>query len=527
MGSRKTYLFLSAIFFVVFTSFTNRTSAQHNGSFYFSVGYSEAWFSRAKIHIEQSELGNSYDMLKVPGDNKTKTPISPLQLNYRIGYYYDYFQTRGIELNFDPVNYRIVDGSIVTVKGVVNNANVNKKVAFSKANGYYYMFTGANCLLVNLVRRFGLYKTNSNKLRIDAIAKAGVGPVFPNFVNSLPINPMVDPKLQLGGWNVGAEAGFRVTLCRYAYVELTGKYDHASFNALKIYDGTARQNLNTYEAIALIGFTFPTTKHNPLFRNEHFITILPFYQQAKLLKEGANKRDSEDSTDHNRFKEIPPFVDILDKEEQEEGVRYKRLHPEDTFNNADSIAVVDSIARVDSITRVDSIFRQDSTDRVLDSLNSKKEKKRRKQMAKDSITNAARMLQDSLNNEQRILDSVNNAQQAAQDSVNKSAEQPQLNKGSAEPPPPPQDTSANKPPTPDEPEKLSKKDEKRREKEAKKEAKRKEKEAEEKVKEEAAAKKKAEEEEAAKKKAEEEEAAQKKADQEKEDKDKEDKKEGQ
>ena len=136
MGSKRAFLFLSAIFFVLCFSFTNKTAAQRSGSLYFSLGYGMEWYSPTTIHIEQSDLNNSYGMLKVHGDDKTNTPLSILQLNYRIGYYCNYYQTWGIELNFDPADYRIKDGESIQIKGTVNNVlNVNEKLTFSAKNG--------------------------------------------------------------------------------------------------------------------------------------------------------------------------------------------------------------------------------------------------------------------------------------------------------------------------------------------------------------------------------------------------------
>lgn len=524
MRSKRTFLFLSVIFFVIFFSITNKTSAQRSGSLYFSVGYGTEWYSPSNIHIEQGDLNNSYEMQKVHGDDKTQTPISILNLNYRIGYYYNYYQTWGVELNFDPADYRIKDGESIHIKGTINNVpNVKETITFSAKNGYYYYFNGANLILFNVVRRFNIYHSNSNKIRLDALGKFGVGPVMPHFENSLPVNPVADPQLQFGGLNAGLEGAIRATVYRYGYIELAGKYDFATLNALSIYDGTARQNLQTFEVIASVGFTFPTTRRNPLFRNEKFVTILPFYQQAKLLKEGNDTSKVNDTSDHSKFNEIPEFQDIIDKEAQEAQDRYNRLHPPDTFTNADSIAHVDSVATMDSIAHVDSIARQDSVDRVTDSLNSIKPKKHKRHKHD----------QDTLSQDSTLL---NNMQQANPDSA-KQAMTDTVNKNQAAPPekvaPP---TPANKPEPektvdttansviPQGEEKLSKKEEKKKAKEDKKEAKKKEKEAKEKAKqEEKEAKEKAKQaEEEAKKKAEEEDAAKKQAEQDKADKGKQD-----
>ena len=525
MGSKKAFLFLSAIFFAVFTAFVNRTSAQKNGSLYFSVGDSKAWFFPSTIHIEQNDLGNSYKMVKVAADNKSNAALSALQLSYRIGYYYNYEQTWGVEANFDPLNYHIVNGSVVHVKGTINNVpNVDRDVIFSAANGYYYFYNGANIFLLNLVRRIQVFKPASNKVRIDVLAKVGAGPALPHFVNSLPVNPVADPQMQFGGWNAGAEVALRVTVYRYGFVELAGKYDYASLTGMKVYDGTAHQNMNSYEGIASIGFTFPTTRFNPLFWNEPKITtILPFYQQSKLMKEGDDAASDKDSTDRSKFNEIPPFQDIIDKETLEAEERYAKLHPPDTFTNADSIAHVDSVHFADSVSTADSIMRQDSTDHVLDSLNSRKERRRRKHQ-KDTVA-APQVNLDSMANSPANTDSLNKMTEEAK--PNKAAEEPKPDKAApAEMPP---DTTGSKPP-PDE--KISKKDEKKKAKQDKKDAKKKEKEEKEKAKQaEKEAKEKAKQaEEEAKKKSDEEEAVKKQAEQDKADKEKQDntdKKDGQ
>ncbi len=490
MGSRRALLLFAVILLAVSFAPVSDASAQRifqrSGSIYGSVGYSMDWFFPSRIKVRQEEQGNDYTMSKVRATNAAQTSISALQLSYRIGYLYNFEQTWGIELSFDPVNYTVKDNAIVKVKGTMNNAKVNQNMTFAAANGYYYNYSGANFLRINLVRRIQVFNNDANTIRVDVMAKGGIGPSLAHTVNNFATNPLSGPLLRFSGYNAGVELGVRGTFFRYGYLEIMGRYGGAYMNNVNIYDGTAKHLFHGYGAVASLGFHFPTTRLNPLFRKERkIVTILPFYQQDKLTK-GENENKRADSGDHSMFREVPEFEDIVDKEAEEAAAWELKLHPPDTFNNMDSIAAVEAQRLADSTVLADSLIRQDSIDHIYDSLNSKKERKRRKRAGADSV-NAAKAMQDSLDK----------------------AMQAELNQSNPDAPAPAVDSAGAPPPAPTEPaeEKMSKKDEKKKAKADKKEAKRKAKEEEEeakrKAKEEAEAKKKAEEEEA-KRKAEEE-----------------------
>jgi len=399
MRVKNKWLFLSVAFFLIFISYINIAIAQQ-GSLYFSVGYNKAWFDQSTIHVDQGTLGNSYDMLNVKGDNNTRSGISALQLNYRLGYYCNYEQNLGIELNFDPVNYRIKDGQKVHLKGIINGtANVSKTVDFSESNGYYYYFNSTNLLLFNLVKRFCIYRANTKKIGVDAILKGGAGPVLPHFQNSLPINPVNDPQLQYGGWNAGAELALRVTVYRYAYLEFAGKYDYANLNALAVDEGTAQQKLSTYEVIGSIGFTFPTTRYNPLFYHQTIITIIPLFVDAEDSVNNENKRNEDLLAMYDGpMQDIPEFDEIVDKRTKAYNDSLKLIT--DSMMRvqfADSMQVADSLLRAekpaapvmsDSTLNVnaDSLKMADST---LNKGDSKKHKKRKKHKAEEAVTEPA------------------------------------------------------------------------------------------------------------------------------------------
>ncbi len=308
-------------------------SAAQQGSVYFSAGFNKSWYNNSTIHIVQDELGNSYDLYRAKGNDKTNSAFSPLLMNYRLGYYFNEWQDLGLEINFDPVKYTIADGSVVSVNGMVRNIlNVQTTARFSIKNGSYYYFDGVNLFLLNFVKRWRVYRANSSDISIDILGKGGIGPVMPHFHSNLPINPLSGPALTWGGWDYGIEAAARVTLYRYAYVELAFKYDYAMMDGLQIYDGMASQNLATREVIASIGFTLPTTKMNPLFRKEkRIVTMLPWYQHMDELGDVPPVKGI--NTDTLGGPGVPEFSDIIDKNVAK--------------FNLDSLASLDSAAQAD------------------------------------------------------------------------------------------------------------------------------------------------------------------------------------
>lgn len=244
-----------------------------NGSFYFSWGYNTEWYTRSTVHVSQPSLGNDYKLVRVrahdnPGwdDGLFSKAMTIPQYNYRLGYFFNEKQDLAIEINFDHTKYIITDGQDVHVKGKFEGEEVNTIKRFSQKEGsYYYLNNGANFLLFNLVKRFRLVEPGKkNNLKLDLLAKAGIGPVIPHVENSF-FGRANKPGFQIGGWNTGIETAFRLTAFKYAYLEFAQKVDYARYSHLKVYEGRAKQAFGTYELILSLGFTLPTGKHNKEF----------------------------------------------------------------------------------------------------------------------------------------------------------------------------------------------------------------------------------------------------------------------
>ncbi len=260
-----------------FTAFSQDTAKSHkNHSIYFSWGYNQEWYTRSTVHVEQGGLGNSYDMNSVNAHDHMgwnngifNKALTIPQYNYRLGYYFNEKQDLGIELNFDHTKYIIADPQRVHITGKLGNRAVDTLVLFSQSNGFYYFLNnGANFFLFNLVKRIGLYRSTSNDFALDAVGKAGVGPVIPHTQNML-FGQANDPGFQYGGWNTGLETVVRATFLRHAFIEFSQKVDYARYSGLHIYGGEAKQSFGTYELILSGGIFLPTTKNHPFFTHRH------------------------------------------------------------------------------------------------------------------------------------------------------------------------------------------------------------------------------------------------------------------
>jgi hypothetical protein len=236
------------------------------GSVYFSVGYDLQFFNASNITIKQESLNNSYviDNAKATDANAVSA-FSPMRLNYKFGYYFNYNQDAGIELSYSPCQYFVTDGQKLDVSGTIGGAKAHSPMTFSKAAGdYYYLYGGAGNIMVNASGRYGIYRKESYNFAVDFIAKAGVGALMPKVQNSLD-GQTNTAGVELAGMNIGIETGLRWISHRYYTVELVYKYRYAFLSNIQVYDGWASQNVGSGALALNVGVLLPTTKHNPLF----------------------------------------------------------------------------------------------------------------------------------------------------------------------------------------------------------------------------------------------------------------------
>lgn len=263
----KKLLIQSAIFIFVlsvinFSAVAQNKKKERKKEFYFSWGYNKEWYTNSKVKIDQPSLGNHYSFVNIRGHDHpgwdeglfTKA-ISIPQYNYRIGLFVNKKKGIAVEINFDHTKFIFADQQ-ARIKGTLNKRTIDTIVNFQHPNFYYYLNNGANFLLFNVVKRWQWYMADNEKIKIDLLAKAGIGPVIPHVENRFFGNAN-KPGFQFGGWNMGVEGAVRATFFNYVYLEYCNKLDYARYSNLKVYEGTAKHAFGTYEMILNLGFTFP------------------------------------------------------------------------------------------------------------------------------------------------------------------------------------------------------------------------------------------------------------------------------
>ncbi|MEI8280035.1 MAG: hypothetical protein WCG87_09745 [Bacteroidota bacterium] len=244
---------------------TKKEKKKH--SFYASWGYNAETYTQSNIYVKQSSLNNDYTLVNINArdhqgwnDGVTNKAVSIPQYNYRLGYIFDEEKGYGIELNFDHTKYLIDEPQKVHIKGTLGGRNVDSSFTFVSSNGfYYYLNNGANFFLINFVKRWHLIADKSQNIKIDALGKAGIGPLVPHVQNSL-FGQANAQLFQLGGWNTGVEGTIKATFYKYAYIEFCAKLDYARYSGLHVYEGTAHQAFGTFEMIMNLGVNIPGRK---------------------------------------------------------------------------------------------------------------------------------------------------------------------------------------------------------------------------------------------------------------------------
>jgi hypothetical protein len=240
---------------------------ERKGELYFSWGYNKEWYTHSDVKVNQPGLNSNYKLHNVRSHDHIgwdeglfSIPISIPQYNYRLGFFFNKKKGLAFEINFDHTKHIIQDGQPLRISGTLNGRQVDSTINFSEGNGfYYYLNNGANFLLFNIVKRWNWQESKTGNFKIDALGKAGIGPVIPHVQNAF-FGKTNDPGFQLGGWNIGVEGAVRATFYKAVYLEFSNKIDYARYSNLKVYEGTAKQAFGTYELILSLGFTIPAGK---------------------------------------------------------------------------------------------------------------------------------------------------------------------------------------------------------------------------------------------------------------------------
>jgi hypothetical protein len=240
------------------------------GIWYFSWGYSRESWAPTNIHVSQPSLHNNFTVYHVRAtDDPSWDSAFSAQYNFRIGRFIDDTRTLAIELSFDHTKYTSVVGQTAHVVGTIAGKPVDANYQLNDSFFTYALHNGANHVMCNLAKFVPLIGEPNDSFSVAAVGKIGIGPMLPHAENEImgqnvdvgqkQLNNLLGVHSgwwQLNGWTTGVEGGFRVSLTKAIYVELTDKVAYARLYDVPVYQGTACHNLWMNEVILTVGFTF-------------------------------------------------------------------------------------------------------------------------------------------------------------------------------------------------------------------------------------------------------------------------------
>lgn len=209
------------------------------GTFYFAWGYNKNWYSKSDVRVHDESGDYDFTIHNLKAHDHThlnelfKVALSIPQYGYRIGYWMPN-QKWGFEIKFDHAKYIVYDEQYARVEGKINDHYVNTDTLVSYSFLHLEHTDGANFLMAN-----GMYRTmlwQRGKIRFWGEAKFGMGVVVPRSDVTL-FGQRWNHCFHLAGWIVGAEAGVRIELGRYFFIEPSTKGAFANFkNVLAVDD---------------------------------------------------------------------------------------------------------------------------------------------------------------------------------------------------------------------------------------------------------------------------------------------------
>lgn len=246
------------------------------GEWYFAWGSNKEWWAPTNIHVSQPALGNDFTLHQVRGHDEPGLDLGSLlteifgpQYNFRIGRFVNETRTIAVELNFDHTKYTATENQMAFLTGTIGGAPANGTYRLDDNFFAYRLHNGANHLMANAVYRRPLFGQLNESFSVAGIAKVGAGLMIPHTSDVILGNPNdVGPKTfsnsigfhrgwwQLDGWTTGVELGFRITLWKPVYLEITDKVAYSHLSDLPAYQGTLSHSLWLNELTAVIGFAY-------------------------------------------------------------------------------------------------------------------------------------------------------------------------------------------------------------------------------------------------------------------------------
>lgn len=244
---------------------------------YFSWGYTRAWYSKSTIQFKDVS-GRYHDkMHKTANYNFTVYDVTAAdrpdfdklgdvinftipQYVFRIGFMLN--KKWGIEFNYDHTKYVVNDWQKARIKGMIDGNAVDGDTILDPVDFLHFEHSdGANFAMLNAVRKIELFHP-SERFILSAVIKPGAGVVFPRTDVTM-FGERLNNNWHVAGWIVALETGVRMEYGRRGFFEFTAKGAHADYRRSLVLgkgNGSASHSFWSAQLIATIGLRFDAKK---------------------------------------------------------------------------------------------------------------------------------------------------------------------------------------------------------------------------------------------------------------------------
>jgi len=247
---------------------------------YFSWGYSRQQYEPSDIHVSQPSQGNDFTVHKAAASDFptsvsdtlksfTELDITNPQENIRIGKFMNPEKTFAIEFSLDHSKYNVDYNQTLEVTGTVNNQTAPSTIKVTPQTFNYALHNGLNHIMLNAVWLKHLAGPEKKPGDLQLISRLGAGILLPHAENTIfGKDNQVGPKnsniccfnggdwWQVNGWTAGVEVGFRYTVYKTVFLELTSKWAYGALRSVPVYQGTADQTIIMTEQVLSTGVLF-------------------------------------------------------------------------------------------------------------------------------------------------------------------------------------------------------------------------------------------------------------------------------
>ncbi len=249
-------LLLSALILVSLSSSAADTTKVKR-AFYFTWGYTRAWYTKSDIHLKDvsgkyhpatGKYAN-YDFTLYDAQAHDQSDFDKLKdvINITI----PQFVCRGglrmndkwdLEINYDHTKYVMTYNQTLRISGQIDGRPVSGDTLVDHSKFLHFEHTdGANFWMFNAVRKFKIWQPIP-QLRFSWVAKAGAGIVFPRTDITL-FGERLNNDWHVAGYIGGVESGLRIQYLKRGFFEFVGKGSFANYtNALVLGKGNGRAN---------------------------------------------------------------------------------------------------------------------------------------------------------------------------------------------------------------------------------------------------------------------------------------------